>query len=57
MEFQSFESSMFFMIVCFCREGEKVMVENLRLRDGQEGIKAFIEKRPPHWSNSDENVH
>lgn len=29
----------------------KVMVDNLALRDGQEGIKAFIEKRKPVWNN------
>jgi len=28
-----------------------VMVENLGLADGKEGIAAFIEKRPPLWSN------
>ncbi|XP_054622590.1 enoyl-CoA hydratase domain-containing protein 3, mitochondrial [Dunckerocampus dactyliophorus] len=29
----------------------KVMVDNLALRDGQEGIRAFIEKRKPVWSH------
>lgn len=36
---------------------EKVMVENLALGDGQEGIKAFIEKRKPHWSHDKNTVH
>ncbi|KNG95542.1 enoyl-CoA hydratase [Pseudaestuariivita atlantica] len=27
-----------------------VMVENLRLRDTEEGMAAFLEKRPPDWS-------
>ncbi|XP_034019018.1 enoyl-CoA hydratase domain-containing protein 3, mitochondrial [Thalassophryne amazonica] len=35
----------------------KVMVDNLALRDGQEGIRAFIEKRKPVWSHKVENVH
>uniref|UniRef100_A0A8C2AGZ6 Enoyl-CoA hydratase domain-containing protein 3, mitochondrial n=1 Tax=Cyprinus carpio TaxID=7962 RepID=A0A8C2AGZ6_CYPCA len=29
------------------------MLENLTLRDGQEGIRAFLEKRKPVWSNTD----
>ncbi|KAI5620288.1 enoyl-CoA hydratase domain-containing protein 3, mitochondrial [Silurus asotus] len=33
------------------------MVDNLELRDGQEGIQAFLEKRRPLWSNSTEKVH
>ncbi|XP_063073338.1 enoyl-CoA hydratase domain-containing protein 3, mitochondrial [Engraulis encrasicolus] len=35
----------------------RVMVENLALRDGQEGIRAFIEKRKPTWTNSTEKAH
>eukprot|EP00118_Oscarella_pearsei_P009412 m.54227 g.54227 ORF g.54227 m.54227 type:complete len:106 (+) comp34340_c0_seq5:621-938(+) len=35
----------------------KAMVENLRLADSQEGIKAFVEKRKPEWSHSDQKVH
>ncbi|XP_015680436.1 enoyl-CoA hydratase domain-containing protein 3, mitochondrial, partial [Protobothrops mucrosquamatus] len=30
----------------------RVMVENLALKDGQEGIEAFISKRKPNWSHS-----
>lgn len=33
------------------------MVENLSYADGQEGIRAFIEKRKPVWSHGDEKVH
>ena len=36
----------------FYREAEAVMVENLELHDGQEGIKAFLEKRKPTWTNT-----
>ncbi|KAJ3612026.1 hypothetical protein NHX12_020303 [Muraenolepis orangiensis] len=32
----------------------QVMVDNLALRDGQEGIRAFIEKRKPIWSHAAE---
>uniref|UniRef100_A0A674GY54 Enoyl-CoA hydratase domain-containing protein 3, mitochondrial n=1 Tax=Taeniopygia guttata TaxID=59729 RepID=A0A674GY54_TAEGU len=32
----------------------KVMVDNLTLRDGQEGIEAFVQKRKPVWSHSQE---
>ena len=35
----------------------KVMVDNLALGDGQEGIKAFIEKRKPVWSHDKTTVH
>ncbi|TMS03006.1 Enoyl-CoA hydratase domain-containing protein 3, mitochondrial [Larimichthys crocea] len=35
----------------------KVMVDNLALRDGQEGIRAFIEKRKPVWSNKVDKAH
>lgn len=34
-----------------------VMVDNLALRDGQEGIRAFLEKRRPLWTNSTEKAH
>ena len=33
------------------------MVDNLALADGQEGIKAFIEKRKPVWSHGEKTVH
>lgn len=29
---------------------QRVMVENALARDGQEGMNAFLEKRPPHWN-------
>ncbi|CAL8242426.1 unnamed protein product [Merluccius merluccius] len=35
----------------------QVMVDNLALRDGQEGIRAFIEKRKPVWSHAAEKAH
>lgn len=35
----------------------KVMVDNLTLRDGQEGIRAFIEKRKPVWSHKAEKAN
>ena len=28
------------------------MVENLKLRDGQEGIKAFLQKKKPSWTHN-----
>lgn len=34
-----------------------VMVDNLALHDGQEGIRAFLEKRRPLWTNSTEKAH
>ena len=30
---------------------ENVMVENLQMYDGQEGIRSFMEKRQPIWRN------
>jgi enoyl-CoA hydratase/carnithine racemase len=33
------------------RYAEKIMVENLKLVDGQEGVKAFIQKRKPQWTS------
>eukprot|EP00079_Xenopus_tropicalis_P008627 XP_002931903.1 PREDICTED: enoyl-CoA hydratase domain-containing protein 3, mitochondrial [Xenopus tropicalis] len=30
----------------------QVMVENLAMKDGEEGIKAFIQKRKPKWTHS-----
>ncbi|XP_046673480.1 enoyl-CoA hydratase domain-containing protein 3, mitochondrial [Homalodisca vitripennis] len=35
--------------------GEETMVKNLLLRDGQEGIKSFIEKRKPTWEHGSNN--
>lgn len=35
----------------------RVMVENLALADGQEGIRAFAEKRRPVWSHAEEKAH
>lgn len=34
-----------------------VMVDNLALSDGQEGIRAFIEKRKPVWSHEGRKAH
>ncbi|XP_066517849.1 enoyl-CoA hydratase domain-containing protein 3, mitochondrial isoform X2 [Hoplias malabaricus] len=34
-----------------------VMVDNLALHDGQEGIRAFIEKRRPIWTHSNRKAH
>ncbi|XP_020384845.1 enoyl-CoA hydratase domain-containing protein 3, mitochondrial isoform X1 [Rhincodon typus] len=34
-----------------------VMVDNLALRDGQEGIQSFIQKRKPVWTHSTEKAH
>lgn len=31
--------------------GAQVMADNLQLEDGKEGIKSFIEKRKPKWTN------
>ncbi|AWO98301.1 putative enoyl-CoA hydratase domain-containing protein 3 mitochondrial [Scophthalmus maximus] len=35
----------------------KVMVDNLALSDGQEGIRAFVQKRKPVWSHKVEKAH
>lgn len=37
--------------------GGKVMVENLRYADAQEGLSAFKEKRKPKWTHTDEKAH
>lgn len=31
--------------------GEKIMVENINMNDGQEGIKSFVEKRKANWNH------
>lgn len=36
------------------REGACVMVNNINMKDGQEGIKSFVEKRKPVWSHTHE---
>lgn len=33
-------------------EASEVMVQNLGLNDGKEGLRSFLEKRKPKWSNS-----
>jgi enoyl-CoA hydratase/carnithine racemase len=33
------------------KAGATAMTDNLQLQDGQEGIKSFIEKRKPKWTN------
>lgn len=33
--------------------GEQEMTDNISMRDGQEGIQSFIEKRKPTWIHSD----
>ena len=38
------------------QEGGRVMADNLRYRDAQEGIKAFIEKRKPQFSHSQDKI-
>jgi hypothetical protein len=35
----------------FNREGENVMVGNLQLKDAQEGLKSFAEKREPKYQD------
>ncbi|KAE9554741.1 hypothetical protein FO519_002069 [Halicephalobus sp. NKZ332] len=39
------------------RFGEAVMVENLKMKDTQEGIDAFIKKRHPEFQHNDEKAH
>ncbi|MFH4975308.1 hypothetical protein AB6A40_002017 [Gnathostoma spinigerum] len=39
------------------RMGERIMVENLRYVDAQEGIAAFIEKRKANWTHSDKKTN
>lgn len=35
-------------------QGSKVMVDNLSMKDCQEGIDAFLKKRQPKWTHSNE---
>ncbi|XP_063243416.1 enoyl-CoA hydratase domain-containing protein 3, mitochondrial isoform X1 [Bacillus rossius redtenbacheri] len=39
------------------RLGEEVMVSNIALADGQEGIRSFIEKRKAIWGHNFEKAH
>lgn len=36
------------------REGGELMVQNINMKDGQEGINSFIGKRNPSWTHSDD---
>ncbi|RCN36970.1 enoyl-CoA hydratase family protein [Ancylostoma caninum] len=38
------------------RFGGKIMTENLKFKDAQEGINAFVEKRKPSFRHTDEKV-
>ncbi|XP_039311904.1 enoyl-CoA hydratase domain-containing protein 3, mitochondrial isoform X2 [Solenopsis invicta] len=35
--------------------GTEIMVNNLKMKDAQEGIRSFVEKRKPNWSHDYEN--
>lgn len=37
--------------------GEQEMIDNLAMKDGQEGVRSFIEKRLPNWSHTDELIN
>jgi len=39
------------MFFLYLSDASNIMVENLSMRDGKEGIGAFIEKRKPDWSH------
>lgn len=32
--------------------GEQEMIDNIKMTDGQEGVRSFIEKRKPVWSHT-----
>lgn len=40
----------------FTREGENTMMRNLQLKDCQEGLQSFKEKRHPLWKHSDDQI-
>lgn len=42
------------LLLCLCRLGEKVMVSNVSMVDGQEGISSFLGKRKPQWKHTEE---
>lgn len=35
--------------------GEQEMIDNIATKDGQEGVRSFIDKRKPEWSHSQED--
>lgn len=39
------------------KRGTEVMLDNLKFRDCQEGIKSFAEKRKPVWSHRDHKIN
>uniref|UniRef100_T1JMY0 Enoyl-CoA hydratase domain-containing protein 3, mitochondrial n=1 Tax=Strigamia maritima TaxID=126957 RepID=T1JMY0_STRMM len=39
------------------KDAETVMVENLRYKDTQRGIEAFLGKQKPEWTGTDDKVH
>lgn len=39
------------------KEASQTMVNNLRLKEAQEGISAFIEKRQPVWTHNEDKEH
>lgn len=51
MKYKSINPNLLFS---FHREGGCVMVNNINMVDGQEGINSFIEKRKPNWSHADD---
>lgn len=46
----------FFFLLSF-RMAIPIMVSNLKLKDSQEGIAAFVGKRKPQWTNTEEEVN
>ena len=43
-------------MILLLRIAESTMLSNLKLKDCQEGINAFVTKRHPKWSHNDETV-